>query len=215
MENYKSDNNLCVFKKSAELGVASDSDGRLLFLSKMSAKNEKEVLNKSIMKAYDDLKRTVIGIAKYEDKELIKGAAINLLHKALKYFLENEINDYDEWHCELIFQLKKAFRYDGFTIGQAQKWLNMSMKYLYCFSYKYKLNIPESKFSCCHIPIDSYVMGNAEKWYGIPRLPVPWSKLNDYDTYMTYQTAIKELSISENTTPLELDFILWKPLSGN
>lgn len=67
MENYKSDYNLCVFKRSTEIGAASDADRRLLFLSNMSAKNEKEVMDKSILRAYDDFKRTVIGIAKFEE----------------------------------------------------------------------------------------------------------------------------------------------------
>lgn len=192
------------------ISCSIDKREQFLIGAKLHTKNKREIVDKSIQSAYGDVKRTIRGISKYQDKERIVIGANRLLSNALQYFIKSEISYYDDWHCELVFQLIKVFSFDSFTIGQAQKWINMSFKYLYCFSYIHDLNINENRFLGCHIPIDNYVMDNAKKQYGIKKLPVPLSKLNDYDIYSEYQKKIRKVADMKQLMPIDLDFELWK-----
>lgn len=96
--------------------------------------------------------------------------------------------DYDRWHqktCELIQEIyiQKGV---GFTYGQAQKWLNMTMKYLYVFSLIFEdmedkrlCEIPgfiRNHHEKLHIPIDNYILSDLslQKY-------APWSKMSMED----------------------------------
>lgn len=197
-----------IYYKTSNYSI--DKREQFLIDGKLNKTEKSKIVDKSVQYAYGDVKRTIRGISNYRDREEIKMAANRLLTNALQFFMKSEINYYDEWHCELTFQLIKVFSFNTFTVGQAQKWINMSFKYLYCFSYIHDLSISENRFSECHIPIDNYVMYNAEKQYGIKKLPVPWSKLNDYGTYVEYQNEIRKIADRKQFMPIDLDFELWK-----
>lgn len=81
-----------------------------------------------------------------------------------------------------------------FTYGQAQKLVNMIVKYLYAYSQLYDISLDSSKLNDLmsetkrfHAPLDSYVLKKIE-YSG-----VPWSQINDYEnTYENIQKAIRE-----------------------
>lgn len=52
-----------------------------------------------------------------------------------------------------------------FTYGQAQKWINMIIKYLYVL----KANLFEGVFDYFHIPFDNYVLEIAKTALNISR----------------------------------------------
>lgn len=91
----------------------------------------------------------------------------------------------------------------GFSYGQAQKILNMTMKYVYIFmDYYNTLNITNySKFvqnfekvfiPVLHSPIDRIVIDNAakKKWLGLKIPALSWSQM-DEATYKNYQTNLR------------------------
>lgn len=87
--------------------------------------------------------------------------------------------------CHIDREIKGVFSY-----GQAQKLINMMVKYLYifyqCEGWSYLKNI--EKYA--HVPIDSYVLRAVfknETYKG-----VPWSKIASYPEYMECKKRIDE-----------------------
>ena len=90
--------------------------------------------------------------------------------------------------------------FDGrFFFGLSQKWVNMTLKYLWLFGDGYCL-IPQEKL---HVPLDSYIIhaltrGNKENKFGLNiklnglDQNLAWSTLDDKTLYGNIQIKIKE-----------------------
>lgn len=78
-----------------------------------------------------------------------------------------------------------------FTIGQAQKLINMMVKYLYSYYQCEGLDTLEHLKKYAHVPIDSFVLiavFQQEKYKG-----VPWSKIKTYEEeYLSCKNAIEQ-----------------------
>ena len=105
------------------------------------------------------------------------------------------------WHraaCDKIIAAFEAIGYPAFTIGHAQKWLNMTLKYIFVLGDR----MPgyQHLFGFCHVPLDQFVMKSAAP-LGVPPLPGTgaWSTLRDYDAYMTIQRWFRA---QDQTPPL-------------
>ena len=163
--------------------------------------------------------------------ELIKNICKNILsHIEPK---EGEISfknsDFDDWHkakCEEIINFMnnsidksntKILKKENFTIGQAQKWVNMTLKYLWLLDALPAGVEPEY----LHVPIDSYIIeiayDNKNKFENALGLledkpPKSWSKLSEYDEYFEIQEAIRK-AIKTNTTnetiPIKWESLAW------
>lgn len=163
--------------------------------------------------------------------ELIKNICENILSPIETK--EGEISfknsDFDKWHkakCEEIINFmnnsidksntKILKKEEKFTIGQAQKWVNMTLKYLWLLDALPK-NICEKDL---HIPIDSYIIeiayDNKNKFENALGLednpPESWSKLSKYKEYFKIQEAIRK-AIKTNTTnetiPIKWELLAW------
>lgn len=162
--------------------------------------------------------------------ELIKNICENILSpiKTKEGEISFESSDFDKWHkakCEEIINfmnnsinksntniLKKDF-----TIGQAQKWVNMTLKYLWLLNA-----LPTGvKPEYLHVPIDSYIIeiayDNKNKFENALGLleekpKKSWSKLSEYETYFKIQEAIRK-AIKTNTTnktiPIKWESLAW------
>ena len=143
-------------------------------------------------------------------------------------------NDFNEWHknkCKSIKnEMNKAtcktnnstiniINNKTFTIGQAQKWLNMTLKYLWL------LNILPNGLdeNHLHIPVDSYIIEAVSDkkhnyHYGLKlEISTPkssWSSWNDYDEYLEFQKQVKK-AITEKYTPLEWESLAWIEVAKN
>ena len=134
-------------------------------------------------------------------------------------------NDYPKDKREKIFKVKesedKAFHY-----GQAQKWLNMTLKYMIIMGFwTKKFN---SIIEVLHVPVDSYIMeaasileimlprknGDYGKYF--ESSSKPWSKWNK-DDYVKFQEnlriALKNKNPSE--TPIEWEAHAWIEVAQN
>lgn len=111
---------------------------------------------------------------------------------------------YDTWHHSVCDEIVKYYTSNKivFTIGQAQKWLNMIMKYLYIRGYD-DIN---TVLPLLHVPLDQYIIQSADRELSIKRPCLAWSKLDNYDIYLDYQKAIRE---SVNEAPLLWEIEAW------
>ena len=115
---------------------------------------------------------------------------------------------FDTWHEQSCLQLQSLYRkqgFDKFSIGQAQKWLNMSLKYVFTVGED-RLPRFGRHYKYAHIPIDNVFL-EAGKELGGPVLPMPWSRLDNYQTYLDLQQAYRNLF--RGSAPLAAEFRLW------
>lgn len=97
---------------------------------------------------------------------------------------------FNKWHKNLCEEIKNVYETDfDFHIGQSQKWINMTLKYLYIFG---EFHDKKEYVECFHAALDSIIINHAKKEYKI-RLAgdLAWSKIDDYAVYLNYQNALK------------------------
>ena len=134
---------------------------------------EDDLMKLAIEKAYRDLQRTMRGFPKSGEskknegkkqevalRDEIKKNARERISAKIKNMIDCNITEqttFDKLHedaCEALIEEFKKNEYEGFTIGQAQKWINMTFKYLNLLD----CNDIEKIYEFCHIPIDRYIL---------------------------------------------------------
>lgn len=116
--------------------------------------------------------------------------------------------DFDAWHERTCFDLictVRAGGYEKMYIGQAQKWINMALKYLFVFS---RQDLPEfaKVFPWCHIPIDNIIL-NSDAFKPAPKLRTSWSRMADYSIYLAFQRWVRQAFPGQ--APLAVEFEVW------
>ena len=162
---------------------------------------EDDLIELAMTKAYRDLMRTITNFASNINNNRIKTNARICIKEYIIKIINSNITSqqqFDKLHKEACNKLIEKFEDQCFTIGQAQKWINMSFKYLHLLDYEGIEKIYE--FS--HIPIDSYILDITN--YKISK---PWSRLNDYTEYLQYQEWFRNKYNKE--IPLDAEFRLW------
>jgi len=96
--------------------------------------------------------------------------------------------------------------------GQAQKIVNMSLKYWYNEFALYgerNLGFPNNNMEYFfHLPIDNQILSHLVRCCDFRRpTTLPWSKW-EYDHYVAFQTELRDRLIN-NHKPLEIDYMLW------
>jgi hypothetical protein len=117
-------------------------------------------------------------------------------------------SSFDGWHRQLATDLCAYYRRAGFgsfTIGQAQKWINMTLKYAVIFGDE---RIPgvSRLYPWLHVPIDNFVL-DAIQLAGGPRLNSRWSRTADYSEYFAVQLWFRRSFPQEE--PLSVEFHFW------
>lgn len=138
-------------------------------------------------------------------------------------------SNFDDWHkakCEEIINFMnnsidksntKILKKEKFTIGQAQKWVNMTLKYLWLLNA-----LPTGvKPEYLHVPIDSYIIEiayyNKNKFENALELleekpKDSWSKLSEYEEYFKIQEAIRKAiktNATNETIPIKWESLAW------
>lgn len=100
------------------------------------------------------------------------------------------------------------------TNGNAQKWLNMALKYLWLLG-ALPIDIKEERL---HAPIDSYIL---QKLWNLKAEGVTcsadtfyykgnsWSKISDYDDYFDLQKVIRVMAKQGGKTVIEQENEAW------
>jgi len=169
-----------------------------------SIKTEEDIYKKSIFRAYRDFNRTLHGFYKNKEKENIYNICEEILIKEIKNITsKNNLQkvDFDKWHKDLCFILIEIFKNNDFIlfIGQAQKWINMIIKYLFIF--KGKLNIKDEIFLYTHIPIDNIILEKLK----YKKFKTSWSRIDSYKEYFNFQKEIR----LKYKIPFETEFNLF------
>lgn len=176
-------------------------------------------------RAYRDLCRT-LKLNKGENGISHRDNVISeIIELRIKEKLMNSVcmsqGDYDEFHhalCEEIigyYSNEKSYVSD-FYYGQAQKWINMTMKYL-CVIGEERYPWLNRLYPFLHIPIDSVILGKIIGDFEIESVAVKgkrvllknlsWSRI-DKDTYDAIQNVLRE-KIGENEIPIVWEFKAW------
>lgn len=206
--------------------------------------NEIEVIQKCARRAYRDLARTVRYAHPASEPEKAKAdsglaAFKNLQKKHISdvcndmaqsiYACKEGFNKFDSWHkkkCKWIihkmnkpYDDRKKFLKEDFTYGQAQKWLNMTLKYLWLLD-----RLPKGiKAQSLHVPIDRFILeklketgkfneksnkitGSGESFFYNGKT---WSAMSDIENYKTLQEEIKEIAGEANLLPIEWESLAW------
>lgn len=170
-----------------------------------------------VNRSYRDLNRTIHGLAKKQSKEKyqkVSEVLISVSNELINKDFDNQ-SIFDAFHklkCqELIKSFKANYQTIDFTIGQAQKWINMYLKYLFALGDNRVPGISKN-YIFFHIPLDNIIQDILLDKAQIERIPVAWSRINNYDTYINYQRAIR--SSYTNKIPLDVEFKLFNGMSA-
>jgi hypothetical protein len=157
-------------------------------------------LKAAIKSAYRDLCRTISGFSKKANHDFILSNANRELKIMVQELLSKGVKnqgDFDNWHRKTCTRLIKQFDDQPFTYGQAQKWINMTLKYLSMFDYV----MVKSVYEYCHIPVDNYIIEKVGYSFNSA-----WSKINSYDEYLEFQKVFR---LSTKNIPLDEEFYMW------
>lgn len=167
-------------------------------------------------RAYRDMNRTIRfnglpDATRLALREKVNAVFDTELTKLKSYSITSQ-DEFDAWHHSVSDKIKKLYLDEGvkLTYGQAQKWINMTIKYLYML----EANSFDGVFEFLHIPLDNYVFDIARDLLGIARPKVAWSSWDNYDEqYLCYQNLIREKITTG--TPLRWELRYWLKVARN
>ena len=150
----------------------------------------------AIDRAYVDMAAHTIDISDSDTRWKSRYGASCVISKKLKDYSQED--EFDKWHKDTITELKQVYQ-GNLTEGQAQKWLKMTIKYLFVFSTLLGINdyrLSEFKYflkstdaSKYKIPIDGFVLRGSD----IKEIKnKTWSKLGE-DNSNSYGDVEQEL----------------------
>ncbi|NOU46120.1 MAG: hypothetical protein HOO86_03555 [Bacteroidales bacterium] len=166
--------------------------------------------NAAIDRAYLDFNRTLHGIGKEQSDDKLndlKSVMKKIVLELLTMTFKNQ-DDFDRWHETKCAELVKAFQdisNHPLYIGQAQKWINMTLKYLFALGENRIKGISRN-YEYFHFPIDNIIQEKLVK-RGIPKIDIPWSRINNYGKYLKYQCLVREKFAGQ--IPIEVEFRLF------
>lgn len=173
-------------------------------------------------RAYIDLCRTIWDTTE-DIRAKAKEESLNFISSQIEG-LKNDNIDFDEFHDTLCCGIIEIYNNNhiDFYYGQAQKWVNMTMKYL-CVIGEEKYPWLNRLYPFLHIPIDSVILGKIIGDFEIESVAVKekrvllknlsWSRI-DKDTYDAIQNVLRE-KIGENEIPIFWEFKAWNNLEEN
>lgn len=161
-------------------------------------------------------------------KDAAKKEAYSYLYKQFdEVFKKGDLtqDSYKEWFEKTCTELTKRFNESiktsckkktkkYLTLGQAQKWISMVMKYIYC------LDLDKFKFEYCYCPIDNIIKekaleirdknGKPANLKGLGK-KLCWSKIDQFDDLIKIYSDIDDIIKQNNLdcTQLEFDVLYW------
>lgn len=168
-------------------------------------------LTNCLDRAYRDFSRTLHGLRLVETKSGLYIQARDDVYQRISSLqhLQDEVVDqqsFDHWHQQLCEHLVVRYAEHGhhFYIGQAQKWINMTFKYIFTVGEQ-RLPGFHHLYPFCHVPLDNILIAQMHP-YGPPQLTDRWSRLDSYAEYLAYQKWMREQFA---ILPLDVEFFLW------
>jgi hypothetical protein len=178
-------------------------------LSIVGCDTEEEVISKAIDKAHAPSVLRALktgGISTKAPRAEVKELLINELSKALYASMSQK--EFDNWNahlCEKIKGIYHKYKITDYTLGNAQKLLNMAIK------YTLSANIIDPDldfFKIANIPVDRIIMKAATKKLGVAPLEKAWSATDDMTELLDYQSRLRD-SLSSDEFPLLWEIKNW------
>lgn len=173
----------------------------------------------------------------FDNKELNEAQiARNKVRNYVDSVLGGDDPSFDFYADMVIYALSEID--DGFNYGNAQKLINITVKYFYAMNYNCKNESIRDRFSCCHCPMDRRLISVVVKKYrtylnnnplctddekdlivcekdgnGIKTWDaVNWTDINNDTKYLydKFQAMVRILSDEEGLIPIEFDYKYWK-----
>src|SRR5450830_771595 len=170
-------------------------------------------LNRCIQSAYLTMNRTLVGIAKSPNAHDWRRSMTDCLREKLAALTCRPTwnqDEFDTWHRNTTSRLVQTAENPDFdfTVGQAQKWINVSIKNAVALEDRLMPSL-SCVYDVAHVALDRIVLGELRRKDWMPRelLQDPWSQLTDYEEYMTCQRLIRE---NLPGIPLEEEFHIWE-----
>jgi hypothetical protein len=165
-----------------------------------------------VTRGYLDMCRTLAGIAALPGRDALKRQAEELVRTRLEDLRQSwtptpDQESFDAWHrevCEALIDTFERHGYGQLCIGQAQKWINTTFKYLYSLGEQRAPGFGRV-YPFCHLPLDAPLVERLSADYGLPALSSPWSRLTDYQEYLAYQQQVRRRFV---LAPLDVEFLL-------
>lgn len=183
----------------------------------LGSTNGTDLIKLSISRAYRDLNRTIHGMKNVEIEksknnyialsDKVRNSALILLNTQFKNPSDFDLEHERQCHA-LIDVFNKLYSSEKLNLqtGQSQKWINMTLKYLYALGNdRHQLCLDNYKFF--HIPIDNIIQEELRRKYSIAPLKSKWSRINSYQEYLAYQ--IKVRNKFEGKIPMDVEFELF------
>ena len=161
-------------------------------------------------------------------KDRIKFICSKLIESIEGY--PNHSGGFDTWHeskcAQIIDQMnapygdgKKGFLKARFTYGQAQKWVNMTLKYLWLLDMLPN-GLSEAEL---HVPVDSFILealketqqfntegnkitGSGESYYYNGEA---WSAISESKNYKKLQDRIRDIAKKQGISPIQWEGPAW------
>ena len=184
------------------------------YLAALYFGGELQGFRRYIDRAYRDFNRTLHTTDSPKARQdRVEEAAVELSARLLKAATGKKAkraseSAFDGWHEETCDALIRAFGGDEMSYGHAQKWLNMSLKYLFT-AHALKLDDIgqiESWYPFAHLPVDNVVLEALGRAGFDHKLPLPWSKLAK-DDYVVFQHSVRQ---TFKECPMDVEFMLWR-----
>lgn len=183
------------------------------------------------------MRDAVIQLAyKGKKKPLMESGLLDSLKDKMECLIDNVLNNtytsqekYDQDFLETTIKISEFIHENvgnkEFTFGNAQKFLNIFLKYLYIISYKN--NDLQKNFRFCHCPMDRQLLEDVWKKREESGIELrnrnyflkSWGNENFEkdendktvfpERYMLFQKAVRCLALKEGRNPLEYDYRIW------
>ena len=197
-------------KSFSNLYPDPSSEHQAAFVLHLYFGEDDDKLRSAIRRAYLDLSRTVHGIQKYPDArpkadDFMYGAIGGL---AMKQEDAGQ-SSFDAWHEKTAKGLCAVYSsagYKDFYIGQAQKWINMALKYVYVFGESCLPGFSKF-FPYCHVPIDNIIL-EKDEFKDRRSFTCAWSRISIYGDYLAFQLSVRQKF--PDSSPLAVEFWAWQ-----
>lgn len=193
--------------------------------------NKKVIAEQCASQAYLDFCRTIKYTGKDETKQFEQAKkqfrqviCEKIAEEILKMLSESESTNFDHWHKETCCSLKKyinenlnSILKEDFYYGQVQKWLNMTIKYMFLLGlWNEEFKNIESEL---HVAVDNYILkaiSDKSNPYNLKPEKIlkptePWSRW-DCCNYTNFQTALKKAMTTcdkRYKNPIEWESMAW------
>ncbi len=155
--------------------------------------------------AYRDFCRTMHGIMGNDRNEAMRSEASDIIKQMIRKVLKVSLtqDEFDKLHSSACKAVKKVYSENqtSFFIGQAQKWINMTFKYVYLLYLADLLDISTTGIEILkqndryfHLPIDNIVLQHqtVKRLYSEHIGSTAWSRIDDYSKYLAFQKSLSE-----------------------